>query len=78
MVARVIPVEPFDLVIFGATGDLARRKILDALSVEIATQSCRTLRHGKVLTFAIVTFLLSFYSLGKKTLQLLSFVRFGR
>ncbi|WP_127109675.1 glucose-6-phosphate dehydrogenase [Pararhodobacter zhoushanensis] len=31
MVARVIPVEPFDLVIFGATGDLARRKILPAL-----------------------------------------------
>ncbi|MCB1361482.1 MAG: glucose-6-phosphate dehydrogenase, partial [Rhodobacteraceae bacterium] len=31
MVARVIPVEPFDLVVFGATGDLARRKILPAL-----------------------------------------------
>ncbi len=31
MVSRVIPVEPFDLVIFGATGDLARRKILPAL-----------------------------------------------
>jgi len=31
MVARVIPVESFDLVIFGATGDLARRKILPAL-----------------------------------------------
>jgi len=31
MVARIIPVEPFDLVIFGATGDLARRKILPAL-----------------------------------------------
>jgi glucose-6-phosphate 1-dehydrogenase len=31
MVARVIPVDPFDLVIFGATGDLARRKILPAL-----------------------------------------------
>ncbi len=31
MVARVIPVEPFDLVIFGGTGDLARRKILPAL-----------------------------------------------
>ncbi len=28
MVARVIPVEDFDLVIFGGTGDLARRKIL--------------------------------------------------
>ena len=31
MVARVIPVSPFDLVIFGATGDLARRKILPSL-----------------------------------------------
>ena len=31
MVARVIPVDPFDLVIFGGTGDLARRKILPAL-----------------------------------------------
>jgi len=26
MVSRVIPVDPFDLVIFGGTGDLARRK----------------------------------------------------
>lgn len=31
MVARVIPVEEFDLVIFGGTGDLARRKILPGL-----------------------------------------------
>ena len=31
MVARVIPVDDFDLVIFGATGDLARRKILPGL-----------------------------------------------
>lgn len=31
MVSRVIPVDPFDLVIFGATGDLSRRKILPAL-----------------------------------------------
>ncbi|MBT9383695.1 glucose-6-phosphate dehydrogenase [Pseudooceanicola sp. CBS1P-1] len=31
MVSRVIPVESFDLVIFGGTGDLARRKILPAL-----------------------------------------------
>ena len=29
--ARVIPVDPFDLVIFGGTGDLARRKILPGL-----------------------------------------------
>ncbi len=31
MVSRVIPVAPFDLVIFGGTGDLARRKILPGL-----------------------------------------------
>ncbi len=31
MVSRIIPVENFDLVIIGATGDLARRKILPAL-----------------------------------------------
>jgi len=31
MVSRVIPVDQFDLVIFGATGDLSRRKILPAL-----------------------------------------------
>ncbi|RMH46378.1 MAG: glucose-6-phosphate dehydrogenase, partial [Alphaproteobacteria bacterium] len=31
MVSRVIPVAPFDLVVFGATGDLARRKLLPAL-----------------------------------------------
>ncbi|MEM1049086.1 MAG: glucose-6-phosphate dehydrogenase [Pseudomonadota bacterium] len=31
MVASVVPVEPFDLVVFGATGDLARRKLLPAL-----------------------------------------------
>ena len=31
MVSKIIPVEIFDLVIFGATGDLARRKIFPAL-----------------------------------------------
>ena len=31
MVSRVIPVDPFDLVIFGGSGDLARRKILPGL-----------------------------------------------
>jgi glucose-6-phosphate 1-dehydrogenase len=31
MVSRVIPVESFDLVIFGGTGDLAKRKILPGL-----------------------------------------------
>ena len=31
MVARVISVEPFDIIVFGATGDLAKRKLLPAL-----------------------------------------------
>ncbi|MDE0004295.1 MAG: glucose-6-phosphate dehydrogenase, partial [Rhodospirillaceae bacterium] len=31
MVSRIIPVDPFDLVVFGGTGDLARRKLLPAL-----------------------------------------------
>ena len=31
MVSRVIPVDAFDLVVFGATGDLARRKIFPGL-----------------------------------------------
>ncbi len=31
MVSRVIPVDPFDLVVFGGTGDLAQRKIVPAL-----------------------------------------------
>jgi len=31
MVSRVVPVDPFDLMIFGATGDLARRRIVPAL-----------------------------------------------
>ena len=31
MVSSVIPVPSFDLVIFGATGDLAKRKILPSL-----------------------------------------------
>jgi glucose-6-phosphate 1-dehydrogenase len=29
--ARIIPVEPFDLVVFGATGDLSQRKLIPAL-----------------------------------------------
>ena len=36
MVARIIPVDPFDLVIIGATGDLARRKILPSLYRRLA------------------------------------------
>ena len=31
MVARIIPVSPFDLTVFGGTGDLARRKLIPAL-----------------------------------------------
>mgnify|MGYP002721046656 FL=1 len=31
MTSRVIPVEPFVLVVFGATGDLSRRKLIPAM-----------------------------------------------
>ena len=31
MTSRIIPVDPFDYVVFGATGDLAQRKLLPAL-----------------------------------------------
>lgn len=31
MTARIIPVDPFDIVVFGATGDLAQRKLIPAL-----------------------------------------------
>ena len=31
MTAQIIPVDPFDLVVFGGTGDLARRKLLPGL-----------------------------------------------
>jgi glucose-6-phosphate 1-dehydrogenase len=36
MVSTVIPVQPFDLVVFGATGDLARRKIFPSLYRRLA------------------------------------------
>ena len=36
MVSTVIPVQPFDLVIFGATGDLSHRKILPSLYRRLA------------------------------------------
>ena len=36
MASTVIPVPPFDLVVFGATGDLARRKILPGLYRRLA------------------------------------------
>ena len=38
MVSTVIPVPSFDLVIFGATGDLARRKLLPSLYRRLAVQ----------------------------------------
>lgn len=31
MVARTIPVRPFDIVVFGGTGDLAKRKLFPSL-----------------------------------------------
>src|SRR3984957_9509178 len=36
MTARVIAVDPFDIVVFGATGDLAKRKLLPALFYRFA------------------------------------------
>lgn len=36
MAGRTIPVEPFDLVVFGATGDLAHRKLLPGLYLRFA------------------------------------------
>ncbi len=36
MVSTVIPVKPFDLVVFGATGDLSKRKILPSLYRRLA------------------------------------------
>ena len=38
MVSSIIPVPPFDLVIFGATGDLAHRKILPGLYRRMAVR----------------------------------------
>ena len=31
MSSQIIPVEPFDCIVFGGTGDLAERKLLPAL-----------------------------------------------
>lgn len=36
MVSQVVPVEPFDLIVFGATGDLAQRKLIPALYHRLA------------------------------------------
>ena len=45
MVSKVIPVNPFDLIIFGATGDLAKRKIFPSLFRRFVagqmTEECR-------------------------------------
>jgi glucose-6-phosphate 1-dehydrogenase len=38
MVSTVIPVPPFDIVVFGATGDLSRRKILPSLYRRLLAQ----------------------------------------
>lgn len=42
MVSTVIPVQPFDLVIFGATGDLSHRKILPSLFRRMAVHQVPT------------------------------------
>ncbi|MCE8009670.1 glucose-6-phosphate dehydrogenase [Aestuariivita sp.] len=45
MVSRIIPVDPFDLVVFGGTGDLARRKIIPALFRRYCAGQMRTGSH---------------------------------
>ncbi|GLQ34296.1 glucose-6-phosphate 1-dehydrogenase [Amylibacter marinus] len=40
MVSSIIPVQPFDLVVFGGTGDLSRRKILPALFRRVMAGQC--------------------------------------
>ena len=40
MVSTIIPVQPFDLVVFGATGDLSRRKILPAMFRRVLAGQC--------------------------------------
>ncbi len=63
MVARIIAVEPFDLVVFGATGDLAQRKLLPALyqrdqagqvppSARIIGVARKAMSRAEFLTFA--------------------------
>jgi glucose-6-phosphate 1-dehydrogenase len=63
MTTRIIPVEPFDLVVFGATGDLAQRKLLPALfhrdeqgqipeRARIIGVSRRGMNHEEYLAFA--------------------------
>jgi glucose-6-phosphate 1-dehydrogenase len=44
MAARTVPVPPFDLVVFGGTGDLARRKLLPALYHRLAAGQIPTAR----------------------------------
>jgi len=45
MTSQIIPVEPFDFVVFGATGDLAERKLLPALfQRQRAKQFCEPTR----------------------------------
>lgn len=45
MTSQIIPVEPFDVIMFGATGDLAERKLLPALfRRQAARQFCEPTR----------------------------------
>tara|TARA_R110000868_G_scaffold101630_1_gene279670 strand:- start:19854 stop:21329 length:1476 start_codon:yes stop_codon:yes gene_type:complete len=61
--AELVPVEPFDIVVFGATGDLALRKLMPALfhrwcdgqipeTSRIIAASRETLSHGKYCELA--------------------------
>ena len=82
MVSRVIPVEPFDLVIFGATGDLARRKILPGLyrrfcDGQMPPEACiigaaRTEQDSTAFVAQVVEAIESFLPPGKRDAESLS------
>ena len=45
MTSQIIPVDPFDFIVFGGTGDLAERKLLPALyQRQLAGQFCEPTR----------------------------------
>ena len=48
MVSRVIPVDPFDLTIFGGTGDLAKRKFYLGYFAVTCQAKCRMRRKSLV------------------------------
>jgi hypothetical protein len=52
MTSQIIPVDPFDFIIFGGTGDLAERKLLPALyQRQMAGQFSEPHPHHRRITF---------------------------